>query len=76
MTLLLSRQDVERILADVAGRTKVSGAGFTGLTFERSNIEPLKGFAAAHDDMASQAKAKASKAPAGGTPPPAAPATP
>jgi arginase len=43
----LSRQDVERILADVAGRTKVLGAGFTGLTFERSNIEPLKGFAAA-----------------------------
>jgi arginase len=43
----LSRQGVERILADVAGRTKVLGAGFTGLTFERSNIEPLKGFAAA-----------------------------
>jgi arginase len=43
----LSRQDVERILADVAGRTNVLGAGFTGLTFERSNIEPLTGFAAA-----------------------------
>jgi hypothetical protein len=42
-----SRQDVERILADVASRTKVLGAGFTGLTFERSNIGPLKGFAAA-----------------------------
>ena len=36
----------------------------------------LKGFVAAHDDMASQAKAKAAKAPEGGTPPPAAPATP
>jgi arginase family enzyme len=42
-----SRQDVERILRDVAGRTKILGAGFTGLTFETSNIEPLKGFAAA-----------------------------
>jgi arginase family enzyme len=42
-----SRQDVERILRDVAGRTEVLGAGFTGLTFESSNIEPLKGFAAA-----------------------------
>jgi arginase family enzyme len=43
----LFRQDVERILRDVSGRTKVLGAGFTGLTFERSNIEPLTGFAAA-----------------------------
>ena len=42
-----SRQEVERILRDVAGRTEVLGAGFTGLTFESSNIEPLKGFAAA-----------------------------
>jgi arginase len=42
-----SRQDVERILRGVAGGTRVLGAGFTGLTFESSNIEPLKGFAAA-----------------------------
>lgn len=42
-----SRQEVERILRDLAGRTKVLGAGFTGLTFEPSNIEPLTGFAAA-----------------------------
>jgi arginase family enzyme len=42
-----SRREVERILADVAGRTKVLGAGFTGLTFEARNIDPLTGFAAA-----------------------------
>jgi arginase len=42
-----SRQEVERILRSVAGRTKVLGAGFTGLTFEESNIESLRGFAAA-----------------------------
>jgi arginase len=42
-----SRQDVERILADLAGRTKVLGAGFTGLSFEPANIDPLRGFAAA-----------------------------
>ena len=42
-----SRQEVERILRDVAAQTKVLGAGFTGLTFEPSNIEPLTGFAAA-----------------------------
>jgi arginase len=42
-----SRQEVERILRSVAGQTKVLGAGFTGLTFEPSNIEPLTGFAAA-----------------------------
>jgi arginase len=43
----LSRQDVERILSGVAGRTQVLGAGFTGLTFEPSNVEPLARFAAA-----------------------------
>jgi arginase family enzyme len=43
----LSRQEVERILRGLAGRTKVLGAGFTGLTFEPSNVEPLTGFAAA-----------------------------
>jgi arginase len=42
-----SRADVERILSGVAGRTNVLGAGFTGLTFDPSNIEPLTGFAAA-----------------------------
>jgi arginase family enzyme len=39
--------DVERILQSVAGRTHVLGGGFTGLTFEPSNIEPLARFAAA-----------------------------
>jgi len=43
----LTRAEVERILQSVAGRTKILGAGFTGLTFEPSNIEPLAGFAAA-----------------------------
>jgi len=43
----LRRREVERILRDVAGRTNVLGGGFTGLTFERSNIEPLVAFAAA-----------------------------
>jgi len=42
-----SRQEVERILADLAGRAKVLGAGFTGLSFEPANIEPLTAFAAA-----------------------------
>jgi arginase family enzyme len=43
----LSRFDAERILRAVDARTKVLGAGFTGLTFEPSNIEPLTAFAAA-----------------------------
>jgi arginase family enzyme len=42
-----SRQDVERILRDVAAQAEVLGGGFTGLTFEPSNIQPLTGFAAA-----------------------------
>jgi arginase len=42
-----SRQEVERILRSVAAQTKVLGAGFTGLTFEPANIQPLTGFAAA-----------------------------
>jgi len=42
-----SRKDVERILASVAAQTNVLGAGFSGLTFEPSNIEPLTRFAAA-----------------------------
>ena len=43
----LARQEVERILRELAGRTKILGAGFSGLTFEPSNVEPLTGFAAA-----------------------------
>jgi arginase len=43
----LSRADVTRILRGVVGRTNVLGAGFTGLTFEAANIEPLTEFAAA-----------------------------
>jgi len=43
----LSAVDVERILASVAGRANVLGAGFTGLTFEPANVEPLTRFAAA-----------------------------
>ncbi len=42
-----SRQEVERILREVAATAKVLGAGFSGSTFEPSNVEPLKGFAAA-----------------------------
>ena len=42
-----SRQEVEGILRSIAGQTRVLGAGFTGLTFEPANIEPLTGFAAA-----------------------------
>ena len=42
-----TRRDVERILRRIAGETSVLGAGFTGLTFEPANIEPLEGFAAA-----------------------------
>lgn len=39
--------DVERILRDVSGKTKVLGAGFSGLSFEPANIEPLGRFGAA-----------------------------
>ena len=42
-----SRQEVERILRSVSGQREVLGAGFTGLSFEPSNIEPLSAFAAA-----------------------------
>ncbi len=42
-----TRAEVERILQTVAGGGTVLGAGFTGLTFEPSNIEPLARFAAA-----------------------------
>jgi arginase len=33
--------EVEAILGDLPGRTNVLGAGFTGLSFEPSNVEPL-----------------------------------
>ena len=43
----LTRPEVERLLRAVEARTKVLGAGFTGLSFEPSNVEPLTAFAAA-----------------------------
>jgi arginase len=43
----LSAADLERILRDVTARTKVLGAGFSGLTFEPTNIQPLGRFAVA-----------------------------
>jgi arginase len=43
----LSREDVERILQAVEARTKVLGAGFSGLSFEPSNVQPLATFAGA-----------------------------
>jgi arginase family enzyme len=43
----LLQSDVERILRTVAGRVKVLGAGFSGLSFEPANVEPLSRFAAA-----------------------------
>ena len=39
--------DVERILVSVSGRTKVLGAGFSGLSFEPANLGPLARFGAA-----------------------------
>jgi arginase len=42
-----SAAEVERILRDVSARTKVLGAGFSGLTFEPANVEPLSRFALA-----------------------------
>jgi len=43
----LSAKDVERILRAVDARAKVLGAGFSGLSFEPSNVPPLQAFAAA-----------------------------
>jgi arginase family enzyme len=43
----LMRADVERILRRLAGETNVLGAGFSGLSFEPSNVEPLTRFAEA-----------------------------
>jgi len=41
----LSRSDVEHLLLAVEARSKVLGAGFTGLSFEPANVEPLTAFA-------------------------------
>jgi arginase family enzyme len=43
----LSVEEVEAILRDVDERSSVLGAGFTGLSFEPTNLEPLARFAAA-----------------------------
>src|SRR5437764_1315226 len=43
----LTRLEVERLLRAVEARTKVLGAGFSGLSFEPSNVEPLTAFAGA-----------------------------
>jgi len=37
----VSLADGERILAGIAARTNVLGAGFTGATFEPGNVPPL-----------------------------------
>jgi arginase len=37
----LSLAELERTLRDISSRTNVLGAGFTGLSFEPSNVEPL-----------------------------------
>jgi arginase family enzyme len=42
-----SLQQVERLLQEVAARTNVLGAGFSGLSFEPSNVEPLTRLAVA-----------------------------
>jgi arginase len=42
-----SRDDVERVLREVSEKTNVLGAGFSGLSFEPSNVESLLRFAAA-----------------------------
>jgi arginase family enzyme len=43
----LTRADVERILRSVSAESKVLGAGFSGLSFEPTNVQPLTGFAEA-----------------------------
>lgn len=43
----LSVADAERILRGIAGQTRVLGAGFSGASFEPSNVEPLSRLAAA-----------------------------
>ena len=41
----LTIPEVERVLRAVEARTKVLGVGFTGLSFEPANVEPLTAFA-------------------------------
>jgi arginase len=41
----LTLSEAERLLRAVEARTKVLGAGFSGLSFEPSNIQPLTSFA-------------------------------
>ena len=43
----MTRDEVERILRELAAKTEVVGAGFSGLSFEPSNLQPLSRFAAA-----------------------------
>ena len=43
----LSLDEVEQVLRDADERASVLGAGFTGLSFEPSNVEPLTRLAAA-----------------------------
>jgi hypothetical protein len=43
----LSLDDAERILVEIANRTPVLGAGFTGAGFEPGNAAPLARLAAA-----------------------------
>ena len=43
----LSVADLERLLRSVAARTNVFGAGLSGLSFERTNVEPLARLTAA-----------------------------
>jgi arginase len=43
----LSRAEVEHLLRAVEARTRVLGAGFSGLSFEPANVEPLTAFSQA-----------------------------
>ncbi len=43
----LSVGEVEAVLAEVGGQASIVGAGFTGLSFEPTNVEPLTRLAAA-----------------------------
>jgi arginase len=43
----LSLSEAERVLAEIAGRTNVVGAGFTAASFEPANVGPLTRLAAA-----------------------------
>ena len=42
-----SLEEVERLLRSIAARTNVLGAGFTGATFEPTNVGPISRLAAA-----------------------------